>query len=64
VPFDVVIGVGQVIKGWDVGIPGMRVGEKRRLVIPSDLGYGTKGFPPAIPANSNLNFEVEVLEAK
>ncbi len=63
-PFPVVIGTGQVIKGWDLGIPGMKVGEKRRLVIPSDLGYGTKGFPPTIPANAQLNFEVEVIEAK
>ena len=63
-PISFVIGIGKVIKGWDLGIPGMRVGEKRQLVIPSDLGYGVKGYPPTIPGNSNLNFDVEVLEAK
>jgi hypothetical protein len=60
--FELEIGSGQVIKGWDLGIPGMKVGEKRKIVIPSDLGYGTKGYPPTIPANANLAFDVTILE--
>jgi FKBP-type peptidyl-prolyl cis-trans isomerase len=52
---------GQVIKGWQEGIPGIKVGGKRRLVIPSDLAYGPSGQPPTIPANSTLTFDIEVL---
>jgi FKBP-type peptidyl-prolyl cis-trans isomerase len=62
--FEVPIGVGRVIKGWDEGIPGMKVGERRRLVIPSNLGYGAAGQPPVIPANANLDFEVELLDVQ
>lgn len=61
-PFNFPIGYGKVIKGWDQGITQLRVGEKARLVIPSELGYGIIGYPPIIPANATLIFDVEVLE--
>mmetsp|Transcript_25192 Transcript_25192/g.51421 ORF Transcript_25192/g.51421 Transcript_25192/m.51421 type:complete len:127 (-) Transcript_25192:352-732(-) len=60
-PFQFVIGIGQVIKGWDEGVAQMSLGEKSVLKITSDYGYGTRGAPGAIPPNADLNFEVELL---
>eukprot|EP00549_Striatella_unipunctata_P024736 CAMPEP_0118715104 /NCGR_PEP_ID=MMETSP0800-20121206/26662_1 /TAXON_ID=210618 ORGANISM="Striatella unipunctata, Strain CCMP2910" /NCGR_SAMPLE_ID=MMETSP0800 /ASSEMBLY_ACC=CAM_ASM_000638 /LENGTH=128 /DNA_ID=CAMNT_0006621181 /DNA_START=75 /DNA_END=461 /DNA_ORIENTATION=- len=60
-PFQFVIGIGQVIRGWDEGVMKMSLGEKAMLKISSDFGYGARGAPGAIPPNADLNFEVELL---
>jgi FKBP-type peptidyl-prolyl cis-trans isomerase len=63
-PYDFMLGAGQVIKGWDEGIVGMKVGGKRQLRIPPDLAYGAKGFSTVIPPNSTLIFDVRLVDAK
>ena len=63
-PFMFTLGVGSVIKGWDQGVKGMKVGGKRKLTIPPELGYGAQGAGGVIPPNAILKFDVELLEVE
>jgi len=62
--FEFELGAGEVIAGWDQGVAGMKVGQVRKLTISPDLAYGAGGFPPVIPPNSTLVFEVELLDVR
>lgn len=61
-PFEFQLGAGMVIQGWDEGVAGMKVGGRRKLTVPPELGYGARGYPPVIPPNSILVFDIELLE--
>ncbi len=63
-PFTFTLGVGAVIKGWDLGVKGMKVGGKRKLIIPSELGYGDKGAGSVIPPGATLIFEIDLIEVE
>ena len=63
-PFTFTLGVGSVIKGWDIGVKGMKVGGKRRLTVPPELGYGDKGAGSVIPPGATLIFDVDLLEVE
>jgi len=63
-PFQFVLGSDNIIKGWNEGLEGMKVGGKRKLTIPPELGYGKTGFPPRVPPDATLTFEIELLDVK
>jgi FKBP-type peptidyl-prolyl cis-trans isomerase FkpA len=64
VPYQFLLGAGRVMPGWDEGVAGMRIGGIRRLIIPPDLAYGSSGFPPRIPPDETLTYDVELLEVR